>query len=172
MVRFFGERRDLLTAIREDADYIGTSDYSLQLRPYLSRFGPERVLAVTTEALAAQPAATMAGIYRWLGVDPSYEPSNLAERANETPEVVTQLRGSSGLHRFRHSGLWSTLGPRVPASLRGLGRQLLEKPVERGAVDAAAAHRYLRPVQRPQVMELEQLLQRRFPEWKTLHGDD
>ena len=59
----------------------------------------------------------------------------------------------------------------IPAPLRGLGRRISEKPVERKAVDPAAARRYLRPIQRPQVAALEELLGRRFPEWTTLHGD-
>jgi hypothetical protein len=172
MVRFFGERRDLLTAIRDDPDYVQTSNYPLQLRPYLDLFGHERVRLVTTEVLAAEPEATLSGIFRWLGVAADYAPPNLAERANETPDVVTQVRGGGLLHRFRHSALWNTLGPRVPASLRGLGRRFSEKPVERRAVDPAAARAWLRPVQRPQVTELESLLGRRFPEWTTLHGED
>ena len=171
MVRFFGERRDLLTAIRQDPDYIETSNYALQLRPYLSLFGRDRVFTITTEALSSRPEATMAGIYQWLGIDATFKTPNLAERANETPDVVTQVRGSGLLHRFRHSALWNAVGPIIPASLRGLGRQLSEKPVERVAVDPVAARHYLRPIQRPQVAELEELLGRKFPEWTTLHGD-
>ena len=172
MVRFFNEHRDLLTAIREDADYVQTSDYALQLRPYLALFGAGRVLAITTEALADQPAATMASVFGWLGVDPTHLPTNLSERVNETPDVVTQVRGTGLLQQFRHSGLWNAVGPRIPASLRRLGRKLAVRPVQRGAVDVAAARRYLRPIQRAHVAALEQLLGRTFPEWKTLHGDE
>jgi hypothetical protein len=172
MVRFFGERRDLLTALRDDPDYVETSDYALQLQPYLSLFGRDRVLTITTETLASEPDATMAAIYRWLGVNVDFQTPNLAERANETPDVVTQVRGGGVLHRFRHSALWNAVGPMIPASLRGLGRQFSEKPVERRAVDPAAARCYLRPIQRPQAARLEELLGRKFPEWTTLHGDD
>jgi hypothetical protein len=171
MVRFFGERRDLLTAIREDPDYVETSNYALQMRPYLALFGRERVMAITTESLARHPEDTMAGVYRWLGVDPAYVPPNLAERANETPDVVTQVRGTGLLHRFRHSALWNALGPMIPESIRGLGRRFSEKPVERNSVDPAAARRHLRPIQRPQVAALEELLEQTFPEWTTLHGE-
>jgi len=171
MVRFFGEQRDLMTAIREDPDYAETSDYAMQLRPYLALFGRERVLAITTESLARNPEDTMTGVYRWLGVDPAYVPPNLAERANETPDVVTQVRGTGLLHRFRHSAMWNALGPMIPESIRSLGRRLSEKPVERKSVDPADARRHLRPIQRPQVAALEELLERKFPEWTTLHGD-
>ena len=171
MVRFFRETRGLLEALREDADYIDTSDYALQLRPYLALFGADRVLAITTEALAGQPVQTMSAVFEWLGVDPAHVPSNLAERVNETPEVVTQVRGGGLLEKFRHSAFWNSVGPRVPQSLRGLGRRLARRPVERGSVDTAAARRYLRPIQRPQVTALQDLLGRDFPEWQTLHGD-
>jgi hypothetical protein len=110
MVRFFGERRDLMTAIREDPDYVETSDYAMQMRPYLALFGRERVLAITTEALSTEPrprwpASTLAR----RGRAPSGP--NLAERANETPDVVTQVRGTRPAASLPTFGAVERVGP-------------------------------------------------------------
>lgn len=172
MVRFFEERRDLLTALAEEPDYTDTSHYALQLRPYLSLFGADRVHVLTTEALRDRPAETMSGLFRWLGVDDSFVPPNVRERANQAPEVIAQVRGRGMLHRFRTSWLWNAIGPLVPKQLRAAGRQLSEKPVERRQVDPAAARKFLRPRQRAETAELARLLGRTFPEWTTLYGED
>ena len=171
MVRFFAEHRDMLSAIREDSDYTATSNYALQLRPYLDRFGVHNVLTLTTEQLSSAPEATMAGVFRWLGIDDAYVPPAMHERDNEAPPVIIQVRGSGALHRFRHSRLWNALGPHIPASVRRLGRRVSERPVARRETPLNEVHAYLRGVHRPQVVELERMLCRKFPEWTTLSAE-
>jgi len=172
MVRFFAEKRDMLTALRDDVDYTATSHYAMQLRPWLELFGRDRVWTLTTEALRDDGAGTLSQLFQWLGVDASFVPPNLSERANEAPEEIRQVQGSGLLHQLRHSAAWNALGPLVPKSLRSLGRGLAEKPVARTAVDVREARRYLRDIHRPQTLELEQLLGRRFPEWTTLWSEN
>ena len=55
MVQHFEERRDMLTAIRDEADYTDTSHYAMQLKAWLRCFPAERVKLITTEALSARP---------------------------------------------------------------------------------------------------------------------
>ncbi len=38
------EDRDMLTAIRQNDEYVARSHYAMQLKPYLDTFGPERFL--------------------------------------------------------------------------------------------------------------------------------
>ena len=170
MVRFFDERRDMLSAIREEPDYSDTSHYAMQLKAWLARFPEKRVKFVTTEALSARPTETMAEIFRWLEVDDGFVPANLAERANEAPDQVRQVRGSGLLHRFRSSALWTAVGPMVPPALRRAARHLSERNVERTTVDREPVEQYLRPLQLRQTEELSALLQRDFPEWATLRN--
>ena len=63
MVRFFEERQDLLTAVREEPDYTDTSNYAMQLRPYIDLFGPENVKTLTMERLRDEPEMVMADIW-------------------------------------------------------------------------------------------------------------
>lgn len=169
MVQHFGERRDMMTAIRDEPDYTDTSYYAMQLKAWLQHFPPDRVKLVTTEALSARPAETMANIFCWLGVDPAFEPDNLAERANETPSVVQQIRGRGWINGFRHSPIWNAIGPMVPSVLRKAARRLSDKPVERRITERGPIECYLRERQSRETEELGSLLGRSFQEWTTLN---
>jgi len=168
MVQHFEERRDMLTAIRDEADYTDTSYYAMQLKAWLRYFPPEQVKLITTEALSEKPAETMAGVFRWLGVDHEFLPANLTDRANETPSVVQQVRGQGWMHGFRHSSIWGALGPLVPPALRQSARRLSERKVERKATDRGPIEQSLRERQICETEELSALLGRSFPEWTTL----
>ena len=170
MVQHFGERRDMMTAIRDEPDYTDTSYYAMQLKAWLRYFPPEQLKLITTEALSARPAETMAEIFRWLDVDKDFSPGNLGDRANETPEVVQQVRGRGWVHGFRHSSIWNALGPLVPATLRNKARRLSERSVVRKKAERGLLERCLRDMQRRETEELSTLLGRSFPEWTTLEG--
>lgn len=171
MVELRGEKRAPLAAIQAEPHYTEVSHYAMQLRPFIELFGRERVHVLTFEALTADPAAALAPIWRWLGVDERFEPRR-GHAANVTPATVHQKRvGSGPLDRLRHSALWDAVGRYCPPALRRLGVRLVEKPVAPKQTDTTAVRRHLRALQRPQTEELGDLLGRRFPEWKTLHGD-
>lgn len=171
MVRFFEENRGMLQAIREDPDYTDTSNYALQLSAWLACFPRRNVNFVTMEALRDHPVDTVSDIFEWLAVDAKFVPPNLRERANTAPDVVSQVRGTGLLHRFRHSRIWNAIGPKVPGDLRRLARKFSEKKLARDEVDRSDVEQYLRRIQQPQTQELSELLGREFPEWKTLHAD-
>jgi hypothetical protein len=170
MVRHHGEHRSLQRAIRETPDYCDVSHYAYQLRPYLERFGPHRVLTLTFEDLIRDPQRRLHQIFQWLGVESSFVPANLSSRENATPEEVTQVRGRGLLNRFRHSRVWCAVGPRVPRVVRCMGRSLSERTVERDIHAPADVLSWLRPIQQDQTEALKELLKRDFPEWRTLYG--
>jgi len=171
MVRWHGEARDMLSAIRSSCEYRDNSHYAMQLQPYFARFGRDRVLCLTFEAMLAGGPPVIQDIFRWLGVDGGFVPPNLSDAENVTPKHLTQVRRAAGLlNSLRHSAYWNALGPRVPAPLRRVGRLLSEKQVERLSqpTDEVVAH--LRPRQRVETDDLVALLDRPFPEWTTLYG--
>jgi Sulfotransferase family len=170
MVNFYGESRTLLKAIKNDRDYCETSYYAMQLNPYNRLFGAERVKTLTLEELRAEPVATIQGIYRWLGVVSDFVPPSVGTRANVTPLESTQVRGLGLLHHLRHSSLWGVVGRLVPQRMRTLARGLSVKELPRGEISTRETKAYLRPIQREQTNELEELLGRTFPEWQTLNA--
>jgi hypothetical protein len=171
MVRFFGERREMLEAVREDPDYIDTSYYAMQLKAWLEFFPRERVRLITLEALRNAPLQTMRGIFKWLCVDAEFVPPNLGDRANVAPSVLLQVKGSGLLHRIRHSAMWNAIGPLVPAPMRRAARSFSEETVTRDNTDRTAVNSYLRLIFSPQVDELATLLEREFPEWTSLYSE-
>jgi hypothetical protein len=86
--------------------------YADMLRRYFDRFPPERIAVILLEDLERDPAATMQGLYRFLGVDPDFRP-DLGKIANPGGEPRSKL-----LHRL-------LTDPR----LRGLSRTALPAPV-------------------------------------------
>ncbi len=167
MVRQASERRDMLTAIRDDPGFRDVSDYAMQLEPYLERFGREQLLVLTLEELTADPAETLGGIAAWLGVDDAFASPSAAGPANVTPETIE----IEGLGRLRHSALWNRIGPAVPPAVRRLGRRLATRVIERADVDIERVVDYLRPIQRRQCDAFARLVGRRFESlWTTLYG--
>ncbi len=172
MAEHRGEVREPLDAIVQDPHYTDVSHYAFQLRPYIERFGRANVYALTFEALKCHPRETVQALYAWLGVDADFEPADLGGARNATPDAVRQKRsGWNWLDRLRHSLLWEKLGGYCPPALRRLGVAMVEKPVQPKTTDMSEVIAYLRQLQRPQIAELARLLNRDFPEWKTLYGE-
>jgi len=170
-VSWLGERRPLLTALRSDPLYTDVSHYARQLSAYLAHVEPRRVYALTLEALAADPIGQLRLMYAWLGVDPSFRPPDLNVPANVRPRTFRRARGHGVLDRMRRtSRSYWTIAPFLPAALRQLGWKLAVRDVTADEAPLAEAHTLLRSRQRPQTEELGRLLNRTFPEWKTLFG--
>jgi hypothetical protein len=165
------ERRPFAQAVREDVTYAAYGDYAMQLEPYLSLFGRNRVLTLTFEALVAEPARVVSDVCTWLGLPDSVPADVFARRWNARPERVVKARGNGLLNRLRFSRMWDRLAPLVPERVRRLGAELAEEAVVPEATDLTPELEELRPRVLAQVETLMALLGRSFPEWKTtLHA--
>ena len=90
MVRYHDEHRLIADAFRRDVQFAAFSHYAMQLRPYLERFGRDRIAVVIHERLIADPAGVMRGLYEWLEVDAAAaDPSGFADPENVGPEMVS-----------------------------------------------------------------------------------
>jgi hypothetical protein len=170
-VRWWGERRSMLDAIRSDPQYVDVSHYARQLREYLQHVGRERIHVLTYESLLADPCNQLSSVYTWLKVNPLFRPSKLGTRANSRPDIVYQVRGFGLLERLRRSSAYASAAQYLPLAARRLGYGLALRRVRPADQPVAAIQKYLRTRQQPQVEELNALLNRSFPEWRTLHGE-
>lgn len=170
-VRWWGERRPILAAIRSEPLYVDVSHYARQLRGYLRHVGRERIYVLTHEALIADPVNQLSRLYAWLDVDPSFRPARLRVPTNRRPEVVYQVRGYGLLERLRRSAAYGRVAPYVPESARRLGFKLALRDIRPADVPLGEVRDYLRPIQQLQTAELGALLMRDFPEWRTLRGE-
>ncbi|MGD8276860.1 MAG: sulfotransferase [Gemmatimonadota bacterium] len=67
------EDRPLAEVLRDPGEqYTRRSQYHFQLEQYLPYYDLDRILVVQQETLLADRAGTLAHIFEWLGVDPSY----------------------------------------------------------------------------------------------------
>lgn len=169
-VRFWGERRSIMAAIRSDPHYVDTSHYTMQLGLYLRHIGRERIYILTYEELLADLTGQLRGIYSWLGVDPTFQPDNLETPVNSMPREIDQVRGRGILESLRQTPSYAKVHPYVPRLMRKLGTHLAVRRVRPAEVSVSALKDYLRTIQLPQVAELSTLLKRKFPEWQSLNG--
>lgn len=169
MVRFNAEYRPMHIAIRQDPQYLAVSHYAMQLAPYFSLFGKDRVFTLTFEELTREPDRTMQNLYHWLGVDPSAAaPAASVCAENVTPEVVAQPSFFGIAHRLRHFTSLRTVTPHLPTTVRGAAKRLTSVRVNRQSVDPSLVVEFLRPIQLHQTHTLTSMLGRDFPEWATL----
>jgi len=170
MVRNRDERRDILTAIRDEPHFRDVSHYAMQLEPYLRTWGRDRILIMTTEELAADPREAVRRVFTWLGVDQTFIPPGLASSEHVTPEELNQAVGWSWLFGIRQSKLYRTIRPAIPDGFRGFVSARTRRTVKRREVETEAVNDYLRPIQIEQTRALSSLVVRRVPEWTTLFG--
>jgi hypothetical protein len=166
-VRFWGERRDMLTAIRENPQHTDTSNYAMQLASYFERFSSDRIATLTFEELSRNPSNISRQIFAWLGVDASFIPPNLDQRANVTPQIIVVPK----------TGLLNDVGralkPLIPSRVFAAAKRRLQRyeSIDRNSSSVHEVIAFLRPIQKEQVARLEEMLGRSFPEWTTLYGN-
>lgn len=166
-VRFCGERRDMLTAIREEAQYIDASNYAMQLTPYLELFGLDKIATLTFEDLCQNTRRVAQNLFRWLGVDSSFVPPNLNQRENVTPQNI--ILPKTGLLNY----VGRTLKPLIPSRMFSAAKRRLQRyeSFDRNSSSLDEVIELLRSIQKEQVATLEEMLVRSFPEWTTLYGN-
>ena len=124
VARHHAEHRPIAEAVRRDPQFVAVSHYAMQLRPFLERFGHERIAVLIHEQLVADPRGVMGNLYRWLGVNAAWadvsefsEPENLNPRNSRRTRLgrnTTAAAAGPG-PEGRH-GPDSGVGPRSAAS--------------------------------------------------------
>jgi hypothetical protein len=170
MVRHHAEHRSIAEAVRRDPQFVAVSHYAMQLRPFLERFGRERVEVLVHERLVADPTDVMSDVFQWLGVDAAAaDLSEFSEPENKAPDAIT-MAGFGGVpRRLRQAPALKGAMARLPASVHRALQRLTTREVHRRAVDVTAAVTFLRPQQQRQTEDLARLLGCSFPEWTTLY---
>ena len=166
----YAERRPIADAFRRDTQFVAFSHDAMQLRPYLERFGRDRIaVGNSDERLIADPAGVMRGLYEWLEVDPAAaDPFGSAEPENVGPETVS-MAAWAGVPRRLGQTPWlrRVAIERLPPAVRCTLHSLTTREVRRRAVDATEAVAFLLPPQLRQTEELARLLS-----WEPSGMDD
>lgn len=170
-VRKKSERRACLDAVHAGSIYCSVSHYAMQLEPYLEHFGHDRIHVCVLERLRDDAATELGGLYRWLGLDVP-ELDHGFERRNSVGADVLVSQGPTVLHAIGRSAGYQRLARRVlPDAVRTGARRLLYRPLSDEEVRDPLVLDHLRFVHEPQVVELERMLGRTFPDWATLRPE-
>lgn len=176
------EKESLPKAIRGPSDYLPTSYYAYQLRPYLQLFGRRAIFFDTFETFVESPVSFCARLFGWLGIDASFVPPTAGERLNVSPEAVEtydeqslRVRVARRLTMYlrRHPGL----GRLVPETARTWYRTLMPRESvrrvdsEEFASEVQAARRAVQPLFADWIAELEELTGRSYEEWTAGKAD-
>jgi hypothetical protein len=166
-VRFCGERRDMLTAIREDPHYTDTSNYAMQLAPYVELFGSDRIATLTFEELSKNTSNVIQQLFTWLGVNASFVPPNLDQRENVTPQIIVLPKTKLLNHVGR------ALKPLIPSRVFSAAKCRLQayESIDRSSSSVDEVIEFLKSIQKEQVARLEEMLDRSFPEWTNLYSN-
>lgn len=172
-VRFFHEKRDMLTAFREDPKYTDASNYALQLAPYVRLFGSDNVATLTSEELSTNTLLTVQRLFRWLGVESSFKPPSVGLKLNITPDTII-LRQNPRLNRVLDSAIGQKLKLRVPPTLTSFAKRVFcrYEYLDRNSQPIENAIEFLRSSQLEQVAALRDLVGRDFPEWRMLWREE
>lgn len=175
---FLGRRRDGLetrsdfaAVVREELSgplpnavafghYLGCGRYHHFLRGYFDRFPRERIRVYLFEDLKADPAALMADLYAFLGVDPGFVPDT-GRRHGRTGVVSNPVARAVWTASV---GVRTALRPWVPRAVRDLAGPLFLRRLEQPVLDAELRER-LREVLRHDVERLEGLIRRDLSGW-------
>ncbi len=162
---------DIYEGIKSDPHYMNVSHYALQIEKYLEYFDKKQIYFCTFEELVQNPNEILVSIFDWLNVDKTYKVPDSDKPKNVTPKNIKVSKHEVLPYRVRNIKPIRKLLDLIPYSLR----KALSKPnsdrVDKRSVNVDKVIEYLRPIQLKQTEELRILLERDFPEWKTLYSE-
>jgi hypothetical protein len=137
------ERRSIEEALADwrqpDSLFLCPSRYATQVRRYLGLFAPARMLIVDRGDLLAHRDSTLARIFEFLGVDPSFVSPRFEERLN----VGEERRSPTSLGRWLRPTRAYEAAKRVPlpGAVRDRLERLVKRPLTRPQLDGALRER-------------------------------
>jgi hypothetical protein len=103
--------------------YVEATRYASALRPFLDRFGRERVLLIRRGDLAHRRRETMGRVFRFLGVDHGFWAAEMERERNPSAAKGTAYR----IAERARSGVGSRIVSRIPRSARAAVEQRLAR---------------------------------------------
>lgn len=164
----FQEPLPLDQAVRENPLYRDTSDYAMQITPYIKLFGRERVLVVVAEELRRDRLVTLANVLDWLGLDPhEYEADEIRD-THVSPKTSREVRLPM-IKWVRDSAIWQRVRRLLPQFAIQALRRVSVRDVEKQQ-DAETVE-WLRTYFAPRIKQIEDILDRSIDVWRCDESD-
>lgn len=157
------ERQSLERAVFANPRYLTKSMYAFQLEQYLEYFSLEQVLLITSEQLMDKREETLRLVFRFLGVDPNWTPSEIDKEFHKTAEM--RIRRSFG-ERIRHIPGYETLATLAPLPAKKLNYRLTTRGFRPSRSEMTGPLRgQLEEILRSDVRRLRQYIGPHFDGW-------
>jgi hypothetical protein len=151
-------------AITKDPAYINRSLYSMQIRPFIEKFGSDKVMLVLFEDYVADQVGTLKKIASFLNIEPTiFEQSDTTPKHKSTGNYYLK---SEGLRMFTKSALFRRIRPFVPAGIRQPIRRRFSQKINEKPEFSAGLKQNIWEMVEDDVSALENLLNRRLVEWR------
>jgi hypothetical protein len=168
-VEFSAEGRSFPDAMKASREIADVGNYAMQIAPYVEAFGRGGVLALTMEALTADPGKTMDQVLAFLGLERAGEAPPALVHKNRGRETVSRVSGP--FSKLKGTPVWAAAKAVMPKTLRKQALSALAKPAPRVIPEdeLQAGLSLIRPRIMKETRALSQLLGRDFPEWRWLY---
>ncbi len=156
------ERRTLETALAEPRGaYMARSRYHAALEPYLARFPSSRIMVVSQERLLRHRRETIRSVYRFAGVDDSFDSPRFERLRNRT-----QAKGRRhGVVRALTRGPVARAGHALPKELKWNIERLTSAAGDPPPALDPRLHEHLAAILREDVDRLRATTGEAFAEW-------
>ncbi len=157
------EQRELADILHDDR-YLERSMYATQLRPYLDVFPREQILILEMEELGARRVDTLRHVFRYLGVDASFDSSRFRLERHRTERKRRKNRAGRWLATTRFAQWVESMPQSVRWPARDLMYLLFSRRMARPSI-AARDRAILIERLTPDMTEFRELTGRRFSGW-------
>jgi hypothetical protein len=144
--------------------YVLESSYHMQLEQYLRHYPAEQILVLSREELLRGRRATLGKVFRFLGVDPSFDTPEF-DRIKNRSRDLRRIQGPRWLPGRR---VLPRPTGRLPWGVRARARRILYSPVSRGVepptIDAPLRDALVEHL-KPDADRLRRLTGMSFSEW-------
>lgn len=86
----------------ENESFIAQGRYHFQLQRYLARFAKDQILVLSFEQFSCKTAESVADIYRFIGVDPTFQANHTDEVHNANSQIILKSGFGLKVMRFYH----------------------------------------------------------------------
>ena len=165
------DRHGFRLALAQNPSYVEQGLYATHLQRWLEFFPRDRIHVVLHEEILERPAEVLAGIFEFVGVDPTFRPARTGERINESITVRSARieRGLRLASRWTHRALGPTLHRTLKATgLPGRIRERNRVAIEGAVVPplTAADRAELLDLFRDEIARLGEILGRDLSHWR------
>jgi hypothetical protein len=167
------ETRSIDEAIRgtdkvpmERTRYVRRSSYYMQLQQFLHYYAKENVLVLTQEDLFQRRKDTLQKIFRFLGVDDSFESEKFSELVHESSAKDAKNRLGLALAKGRERGIIRKLPAAIRRPAVKLVQSVTRSRIERPALDDHLRRRLIEILE-PDINQFRAFTGRPFEDWTS-----